>query len=94
MTTKQILFLSTAFALGIGAIACYLLTQPRQQISSLTLANIEAVAIETDCKENGVKIPCKYTGNEYDHCSYIVITTDGKSKPEGLDGFVNDEILN
>lgn len=73
----------------------YLMTQPEEQVSDLTLANIEAMAIMIDGKENTpVKLPCRYTGYEFDHCSIIVETTDGRTKEEGWDGFVNEEEKN
>lgn len=75
-------------ALGAVSVLSYLSTQPEEQLSDLTLANIEAIGFESP--ESVVKIPCRYTGDEYDHCIFIVITTDGKSKLEGLDGFVNE----
>lgn len=89
--TKILLTAGVTLVLGTGIITSYLQAQPQEQVSDLTLANIEAMAVSDD-KENGdseVKIPCTYTGDEYDYCSFIVVTTDGKPKVELLQFFIN-----
>lgn len=92
MKAKKILFcLGATLILGVGAVTSYLMAQPEEQISDLTLANIEAMAIpdNKEAGDSGVQIPCTYTGDEYDYCAFIVVTTDGKPKVELLQFFVN-----
>ena len=42
--TKMMFASGVTFALGVGAVTSYLVAQPKEQLSDLTLANIEAMS--------------------------------------------------
>lgn len=46
--TKMALASGVTFALGIGVVTSYLVAQPKEQLSDLTLANIEAIGAGMD----------------------------------------------
>ncbi|WP_298063647.1 hypothetical protein [uncultured Rikenella sp.] len=55
--TKMMLASGGALLLGTGAVTSYLMVQPEQRMSDLTLANLEAMAFDIDDPDNPDKWP-------------------------------------
>lgn len=73
----KILLLSGAtLVLGASSVSAYLQAQPKEQLSNLTLANIEALGGMHD--EIGNIASCPWPAERYATCTEITMYPDGK----------------
>lgn len=82
----MILLSGVTLALSAGAVLSYLQVQPKQQISDLTLANIEALSVEKETPS--VRVPC-CPAYWFNYCLFEMVMGDGTVANGRMDGAIN-----
>lgn len=72
--------------LGAGSVSTYLQTQRQEKLSDLTLANIEALAVEKETPS--VRIPC-CPAYWFNYCLFEMVMGDGTVANGRMDAAIN-----
>ena len=87
--TKILLVSGVALLLSVGAVINFLkAAQTETTVSDLTLANIEALAVDAGNGEKPVNIPC-CPGEEMDVCTFDTVYGDGSQGAIKIYGMKN-----
>ncbi len=85
-TAKILLAAGGAALICGGAMMTYFKAQPKEQLSDLTLANIEALAVEKEIPS--VRVPC-CPAYWFNYCLFEMVMGDGTVANGKMDGAIN-----